>query len=342
MKTVKHLCFTSHSEVMARDSNDVGTMVNLLALNSWKHKIQILADCEMSTHVHLIVVGDDVSAFVKDLRRQYTCHFAAKYGRRTHDRFGEKGFFQLDVYGNAHIQAALSYVLRNPLHHGVTGTPFEYRFSSINDIFPAEMGKFDRVIHAKSKDYKLEIGRNGNWKKRERFLPVTKNDRIIESKLKMKTFLPRRSEWPDEWKMSTDGVFLRSCFEELRLTEMQFVSPGSFQFNMFRKSDEKWLQEQSLDNNGLPPVDLSGIEPFADNQTIASYLANERASTFRITKLNDFDVCKLIDRDVVPACKCHSVYELDDTRRSEIASMLVRELSIPERQALRCLGIPTK
>ncbi len=236
-----------------RNAQDVGVMINLLALNSWKHQIQILADCEMSTHVHLITIGthDDASAFIKDVRRQYTRHMDTKYGRPKHIRFGEKGFFELDIYGNSHIQSALSYVLRNPMHHGV--------------------------------------------------------------------------------------VFLRPCFEELRQTEMLFVSPGAFQFCMFRKSDENWLREQDADANGLPPIELSCIEPFSDRQTLNQFHMNERSSTFKRTAPTDFDVCRIVDCNIVPEFKCHSIYELNDSQKSIGRKLLVNELHITESQAERCI-----
>lgn len=339
MKKVKHICFTSHKEVMMRDSHDVGMMINFLAMNAWKHKIQILADCEMSTHVHLIVMGadDDIPIFIKDVRRQYTRHMDAKYGRTKHVRFGEKGYFELDVFGNSHIQSALSYVLRNPLHHGVTGTPFAYPFSSINDIFPVEMGKLDRPRLTNVRHSGLRLRRDGNWRKFECNIAQVVGNDVIDSRQAIASFLPRNSQWPDEWKMSKDGVFLRPCFEELKQTEMQFVSPGGFQFCIFRKSDENWLQEQNQDANGLPPIDLARIEPFSNEQMVKQFLVNEKASTFKKSGPNDFDVCQIIDRDVVQAFKCHSVYELTDNQKLVIRDILMHELHVPEGQALRCV-----
>lgn len=339
MKTAKHLCFTSHREVMMRDSHDVGVMINFLALNSWKHKIQILADCEMSTHVHLVIIGakNDASAFVKDVRRQYTRHMDAKYGRPKHIRFGEKGFFELDIYGNSHIQTALSYVLRNPLHHGVTGTPFAYPYSSVNDVFPIEMGKLERFHLEQTRQMELRLRRNGNWRKSERNVSHLIGNDVIDSRQEMARFLPRYSEWPDGWKMSKDGVFLRPCFEELRQTEMLFVSPGAFQFCMFRKSDENWLQEQDTDANGYPPIELSSIEPFYNEHSLNQLKMNERISTFKKNTMTDFDVCTIVDKNIVQEFKCHSVYEFNDSQRRIARSLLVNEMHIPAIQSERCV-----
>jgi len=339
MKTVKHLCFTSHKEVMMRDPQDVGAMINFLALNSWKHKVAILADCEMSTHVHLIVIGSDinVSGFIKDVRRQYTMYMNGKYSRPTHERFGEKGYFSLDIFGNNHIQSALSYVLRNPLHHGVTGTPFSYPYSSVNDIFPVEMGKLDRPHLSSGKTIDLAKRRDGSWRKTERAKTRIVGGTFIESKQVMASHLPRYSEWPDDWKMTTDGVFSRLSFEDLKQTELQFVTPGGFQYCMFRKSDENWLKEQSLDENGLAPIDLATIEPFSDEQMIHQFKSNEKAGTFKKAFLNDFDVCRIVDLDIVKTFGCRSVYELTESQKQVTRSILISELHIPEPQAARCV-----
>lgn len=339
MKTVKHLCFTSHSEVMMRDPQDVGVMINYLAINSWKHNVAILADCEMSTHVHIIAVGTDENAsdFIKDVRRQYTMHMNRKYQRPTHKRFGEKGYFKLDVFGNNHIQSALSYVLRNPMHHGVTGTPFAYPYSSVNDIFPIEMGKLDRPHLSNGKNIDLKKRRDGSWRKIERAKTHIAGGCFIESKQVMASFLPRYSQWPDDWKMTKDGVFSRLSFEDLKQTELQFVTPAGFQYCMFRKSDEKWLQEQDLDENGLAPIDLSSIEPFSNEQTILQFKSNERAGTFRKTFLSDFDVCRIVDNDIVKTFGCRSVYGLTESQKQTVRSILITELRIPEPQAARCV-----
>ena len=339
MKTAKHLCFTSHKEVLMRDSHDVGVMINLIALNSWKHGIQILADCEMSTHVHLIVIGvqDEASGFVRDIRKQYTWHVNVKYGRPKHFRFGEKGFFELDIHGNSHIQTALSYVLRNPLHHGVTTTPFAYPYSSVNDIFPIEMGKLERPHLDGGRHPELRLRRDGSWRKYERGNMQIVGNELIDSRSTIAGYLPRYASWPEEWKMSKDGVFIRPCFEELRQTEMLFISPGAFQFCMFRKSDENWLQEQNLDANGLPPIKLSSIEPFSSEPAIRQYQVNEKASAFRKIAPNDFEICRIVDYDIVPAFKCHSVYELSDAQKHTARAILTHEMHISEAQAKRCV-----
>ena len=39
-----------------------------------------------------------------------------------------------------HLLTAIAYILRNPLHHGICDTPFEYPYSSVRAIFRKELG----------------------------------------------------------------------------------------------------------------------------------------------------------------------------------------------------------
>lgn len=351
MKDFIHLCFTSHNEVMFRDADDVGMMLNFIALCSWKYNVGVLADAEMSTHVHMIVYGGnasdrlELSAFVNSLRKRYTCYFNRKYRRSKHNRFGERGFFWKVIYGNAHMQTAMSYVLRNPWHHGVSATPFAYQFSSVNDMFSKELGKMERPMTDNPMITVAKKRTNGTWKcesirRKDGFagnIWCPSNTTLITSRQEMATFLPRYSEWPDDWVMSGNHVFLRPCFEELKLAESLYVTPGAFEYCMFRKTDDKMKVEQNLDNNGLPPIELSDIEPDANDEAVSGYLNNERAGTFRAVQ-SDFDVCRMIDTQIVPSFGKHTLYELNDTQIAKICSVLEHDLHVHPFRALRCLG----
>ena len=327
MKQMIHCCFTSHQEVMFRCPQDVGFFLNLLALTSWKYGIDIFADTEMSNHVHLLLfssvntenrlsVGpysktvlkpgfdrdgsilysesNQLSDFVCALRKRYTWYFNEKYQRDCGGRMGEKYYFSLIVEGNYHMISACSYVLRNGLHHGVSGTSFMYPYSSINDMFIPELGKTERPYQG-----------NRN---------------------------------PDEWVMSPSGVFLRPCFEQLRQTELLFVSPGAFEFNMFRKTDDKWIEEQDQDRNGKPAIGISDIEPIHNEDAVKSYLYNERASTFRNCR-SDIELCGIIDRCILPEFKAPSIYQLNRDKRESIRKILINDFHVSDSQASRCLWL---
>lgn len=357
MKKFIHLCFTSHEEVMFRDAADVGMMLNFIALCSWKYDIDILSDAEMSTHVHLILIARDsvpdaanasdfgnLALFVNSLRKRYTCYFNRKYNRPANARLGERGYFRTDVYGNCHMQTAMSYVLRNPWHHGVSGTPFEYPFSSVNDIFPKELGKLDRPMIANPKVTAARKRSNGRWimesVRRKNIVGndiwCPQNSKTVTSRSEIARFLPRYSEWPDGWVMSDDHVFLRPCFEDLKQVERLYVTPSAFEYAMFRKTDERMSDEQALDNNGKPPVKLSDIEPDANEDMLNVFLMNEKSGTFKLHQ-SDFDVCRTVDTQIVPEFGKKTVYELNSKQLQSVGNILIQELHVPQAQVERCL-----
>jgi hypothetical protein len=138
--------------------------------------------------------------------------------------------------------------------------------------------------------------------------------------------------------MSPSGVFLRPCFEQLRQTELLFVSPGAFEYNMFRKTDEKWLEEQDQDRNGKPAIGISDIEPIHNEDAVKSYLYNERAATFRNCR-NDIDLCGIIDRCILPEFKSPSIYQLSRDKRESIKRILINDFHVSDSQASRCLWL---
>ena len=138
--------------------------------------------------------------------------------------------------------------------------------------------------------------------------------------------------------MSPSGVFLRPCFEQLRQTELLFVSPGAFEYNMFRKTDEKWLEEQDQDRNGKPAIGISDIEPIHNEDAVKSYLYNEKAATFRNCR-SDIDLCGIIDRCILPEFKAPSIYQLSRDKRESIKRILMNDFHVPDNQAARCLWL---
>ena len=210
-------------------------------------------------------------------------------------------------------------------------------------MFVPELGKADRPYQGSGFAGEYHRNRLGHWvkkqnKKEDHGLTFPPGYSPILDRNTMKDYLPRNAEWPDEWVMSPSGVFLRPCFEQLRQTELLFVSPGSFEYNMFRKTDEKWLQEQDQDRNGKPSVGLSDIEPDNSEDAIKNYLYNERSSTFKNTR-SDIELCGIIDRCILPEFKVQSIYQLKPVKRESIRRILINEFHVSELQANRCLWL---
>ena len=300
MKESYHICFTSHDEVMFRDEEDHGMFVNLMALRGFAEDTDIIVDAEMSTHVHLNVFTNRPQHFAANLRMPYTRFLNRKYGRK--GRLGQKYTFVLKVQGDVHQMVLESYILRNGLHHSAAATAFGYKYCSVRDLFVED-------------------------------ICLQREQPVAWSRSEIASFLPRHAEFPDEYLMNEQGVFVRQSFMELRLAERYYGSPRNYLYQMNRLSGEDWIQEQQKDQTGKA-ITLYDIEP-ADEKTVADMLKNENGRNFSRSRLQDMDVCRLIDKDILQEAK--TVYQLTDSEKSRIGRQLLYEFHLPEHQIRRCL-----
>lgn len=304
MKESYHICFTSHQEVMFRDQEDHNTMLNLMALRSFAFDTEILAEAEMSTHVHQDVFSNRPMAYASALRMSYTKYLNRKYGRK--GRLGEKYTYLLKVDGFYHQLTVLNYIFRNGLHHGAAATALGYKYCAARDLFAEDIGLLSDLP-----------------------VPMSRAD--------MASYLPRHAEFPDHFQMNADGVFVRRSFMEIRRAEQFYATPRNFLYQMNRLTDEDWIRDQEKDRTGKP-ITLEAVEPGYENR-IAQLLQNENARKFSRTRLQDMDVCRLIDRDILPGCGVASVYQLSGSQKQRIARMLFYEHHLPEAQIRRCLAM---
>ena len=77
--------------------------------------------------------------------------------------------------------------------------------------------------------------------------------------------------------------------------------------------------------------------PSLDEKSIAELLNNENGRNFSRSRLQDLDVCRLIDRELLPGTGATSVYRLTDTQRNRIYKLLQHEFHLQDRQIRRCL-----
>ena len=304
MKESYHICFTSHQEVMFRDEEDHNMMLNLMALRAFASNTEILVDAEMSTHVHQNVFTSTPLAFAAALRMSYTKYFNHKYDRK--GRFGEKYTYLLKVEGFNHQMVLLNYILRNGLHHGAAATALGYKYCTARELFAEDIGLSSEIAASLSRQ---EIA----------------------------SYLPRHSEFPDHYQMNAEGVFLRSSFMEIRRAEQYYASPRNYLYQMNRLTDESWSRDQELDRTGAP-ITLEMVEN-ADEKTIAQMLKNESGRLFSRSRMQDMDVCHLIDHDLLPRYGATSVYQLTDTQKQRLAQQLQYEFHLPDAQIKRCLVI---
>ena len=300
MKESYHICFTSHDEVMFRDEEDHGMFVNLLALRAYAEDADIIVDAEMSTHAHLNAFTNKPQHFASNLRMPYTRYLNRKYGRE--GRLGQKYTFVLKISGDVHQMILQNYILRNGLHHCAAATAFGYEFCSVRDLFVED-------------------------------ICLLREQPVAWSRSEIASFLPRHSEFPDEYQMNEKGVFVRRSFMEIRLAERYYGSPRNYLYQMNRLTSEDWIQEQQKDQTGAA-ITLKDIEP-ADEKTLADMLKNESGRNFSRTRLQDLDVCRLIDKDILQGAK--TVYQLTDSEKKRIGRQLSYDYHLPDHQIRRCL-----
>ena len=304
MKKTYHLCLSAGNEILFRDLEDYNRGFNCFAIALYKTNSTGLVESFMSTHMHLLVQTDSPKDFMMCFKMLYTMYFNKKYGRS--GKLGEEMHFTMEVVGYHHMLAAMSYILRNALHHGIAPIPYAYPHCSANAIFMCEMGK-----------------------------------RPEENLLQRKSFykyLGRTAEYPDSYKMNKSGVFLRESVLDIPQVENLFVTPRMFNFYMSRKSSEEWEAEQSKDQNNSPLINIQTIERGVSTDSIEKLLVFENGKA-DYRKLSDIDLCTEIDRNILPKYGKTSVYQLSVEEKTRIANHLYNGLHLNVAQIRRCLAI---
>ena len=239
-----------------------------------------------------------------NFRLPYSMYFNRKYHRS--GKLGEKIHFTMEVVGYHHLLAAASYVLRNALHHGIVPIPYAYPHCSANAIFMKEMGK----------------------------APC---QRLIDPR-HYRQFIGKTAEYPDSYKMSENGIFLRESVLDIPQVENLFATPRTYNWYMSRKSSEEWEAEQAKDQNGKAPINLAAIETGVKTDSIAKMQIYESGKE-NYRRPSDIDICMEIDRNILPKYGKPSIYMLTRLEKQKIAEHLYRNLKIGEKQIQRCLAM---
>ena len=302
MKKTYHLCLSSNDEIIFRDLEDYNRGFNCFALALYMTDSTGLVESFMSTHTHQIAQTRNPDELMYNFRRSYSQYFNHKYLRS--GRLGESHHFTMEIIGYHHMIAAISYALRNPLHHGIAPIPFAYPHCTVNSIFKKAFGRFNEepLLHPRS--YAKYIG--------------------------------RRAEYPERYKMTTGGVFLRDSVLDIPQVENLFVTPRSFNYYMSRKSSEEWEKEQGKDGVDILPINLSVIEHRASSQEIERMLIFENGKA-DYRKITDIELCSQLDMLAKNKYGRNSVYQLSQKEKQTIAEDLYRRLHISEAQIRRCL-----
>lgn len=303
MKKTYHLCLSAGNETLFRGEEDYNRGFNSLALALYKTNSTGLVESFQSTHFHLVVQTENPADMMYAMRQSYSKYFNRRYQRS--GRLGEKHHFQLEISGLHHHLAAMTYVLRNALHHGLVPIPYAYPHCTVNAIFRKEMGK----THIEK-----ELNQNSFYR-----------------------FVGRKAEWPSHYRMNDKGLFLRESVLDIVQVENMYATPRAFNYYMSRKSGEEWEKEQEKDNIGARPIRLEDIEQGINGQTKEKMLIYESGrSDYR--KISDIDLCHEIDRNIIPKYGKASVYHLSRTEKEQIGEFLFRTFRIGEAQIRRCLA----
>ena len=303
MKKTYHLCLSAGNETLFRDEEDYNRGFNSFALALYKTNSTGLVESFQSTHFHLVVQSENPADMMYAMRQSYSKYFNRRYQRS--GRLGEKHHFQLEIAGLHHHLAAMTYVLRNALHHGLVPIPYAYPHCTVNAIFRKEMGK----THIEN-----ELNQNSFYR-----------------------FVGRKAEWPSHYRMNDKGLFLRESVLDIVQVENMYATPRAFNYYMSRKSGEEWEKEQEKDNIGASPIRLEDIEQGINGQTKEKMLIYESGrSDYR--KISDIELCHEIDRNIIPKYGKASVYHLSRTEKEQIGEFLFRTFRIGEAQIRRCLA----
>ena len=113
---------------------------------------RIAAWCLMDTHYHLVLfpaLEPRVAWAMQTLNSTYAREFNQRHGRRGH-LFGER-YTHTEITSRAHLQAACTYVLDNPVRAGVVRTAFDWPWSGDHTLEPRLIQPGTKLVHIRDR-----------------------------------------------------------------------------------------------------------------------------------------------------------------------------------------------
>ena len=291
MRKTVHLCLSSHDEVLFRSEADLIIGFNCFALAALTTESRAMAEGRLSTHHHSMVQTDNPRELMFRNRNAYSRYFNAKYRRK--GRLGEKHFFLLEIEGLYHTIAALNYVNRQGLHHGLAATPFDYPHCSANAFFQKTLGK--GVIPALLRPSK-------------RYL-----------------FLPSNVTLPEQYRMLESGLLLPKDVLDTAYVEELYISPRNFLYQMNRKSDDEQTIRAQKNENDTEPITLESVEAGVPDFD-ANLTKTFEQGNVNYDRMTDIELCQLIDERILPKIasipEAASVYDIPYDKRVKLYDWL--------------------
>lgn len=363
-----HIVLSSKTEVICRDRHDYIFFENQIGASARKSNVPVLAYAVMSNHTHIAAACTDPDGLILRIKSGYTRYFNRKYGRA--GQLMTYTYCQ-EVRGYLRQKVMISYILRNPMHHGICETPFQYPFSSISAYFPDALSPFGTkdtretpVDHYRKREGKKGgresmSGRHttsGKEAMADRY-PTTTGKGAMAGKAAMAGRQAAQGKQaaegnmkntrPEEYCISRDGrkalklpidstgrIKLDYMVNAGRV-EYLFRTSRNFIHSMNRWNTEDWEREQANAKITDGIVSLETAEP-----TCAHLQKEMRAfenGSF-IIQMTDLELCRYIDRELLPRMKIPSYILIGNDLKKEIAEMLKGRFHISTEQAMRCLG----
>lgn len=135
--------------------------LNLLGEYTSRYKVQVLAYCLMTNHVHFIVVpktAEGLSRTFNQTHRRFSLFKNKQYDRRGH--LWQARFYSC-VLDEVHLLAAVRYVERNPVRAGIVDKAEDYQWSSANSHVSGTSDSLlpkDSVLHHLISDWSDFLG----------------------------------------------------------------------------------------------------------------------------------------------------------------------------------------
>lgn len=311
MRKTYHLCLSSHDEVMFRSEADLCRGFNALALAILETDSRLLAEGFLTTHFHQLVQTDCPEEVIRRTRYAHARFFNTKYKRR--GSLGERRPFSLEVEGFHHTVAALNYVNRQGLHHGLSQTPFGYRHCSAGVFFQQDFGHRQPVA-------------------------------LIPADQRYK-YLPKGINIPTEYRMDTNGLLLREDVIDTAQVESFYATPRNYLYQMNKIGDEMSVKEQQQEESTTPIITMAIMEPGYSPEEIGRLLQNEKGR-YDPHMITDLELCAVIDDACLPKYfKGVTLYELSRQQRIWLCNLLWKNLwprrrkRTTEAQLKRCLWL---
>lgn len=222
MQKLYHISLSStEDELLFRSESDLVRGFNYLAAAILEMEARLLADGILTTHLHCLALTDSPKELITRTRYSLARFFNAKYARK--GMWGERNPFILEVDGFHHTIAALNYVNRQALHHGLSATPYGYRHCSANALFRKQLGKEHGLLLPSDQRYR---------------------------------YLPSRVSLPERYRMDDSGLLLREDILETAHVESLYGTPRNFLYQMNKIGDEKGQQDQREEKSSSPIITL--------------------------------------------------------------------------------------